>query len=334
MINNNHFYWLLIAVYSTIHSKIVIDHVSFSVQAYWIFAFFVGICFVISKYLHQDKAVITSSLEVLFWLVQSLVLLLHIQVTFTYWNILFLLLFVLIEIVRFMIGGKIFSLQQAKESYEKEISQYNELFQVVRSERHDFLKHISAVHFMLEKEGSSHAKCYLDELVEGYEETNLSIKGESGSVASVLHRVYKQAVQENIALKYDFDIPLSTLPMKEKDIVGLVGNLLSNSLEASREWQQEYQREAHITIRLSKRSGLYLLTCKNDCLPIPVSILDSLYKKFGKSTKMGKERGYGTRIILDIVKKHCGYLDYTYKEESFFVKIKIPVIKNSNDVYD
>lgn len=255
MINNNHFYWLLIAVYSTIHSKIVIDHVSFSVQVYWIFAFFVGICFVFSKYLHQDKAVITSSLEVLFWLVQSLVLLLHIQVTFTYWNILFLLLFVLIEIVRFMIGGKIFSLQQAKESYEKEISQYNELFQVVRSERHDFLKHISAVHFMLEKEGSSHAKCYLDELVEGYEETNLSIKGESGSVASVLHRVYKQAVQENIALKYDFDIPLSTLPMKEKDIVGLVGNLLSNSLEASREWQQEYQRDTILLFGYPKEVG-------------------------------------------------------------------------------
>lgn len=331
MINNKHFYWLLVAVYSTIHSKIILKYMDFSVPSYLLFFIFIAICFIFSKYSHIDNADSSSKIDTLFWLLQSLILLVNIQLFFTYWNGVFLLLFVLIEIVRYMVEKKIVHLQLEKQFYENEMKQYNELFQVIRSERHDFLKHISAVHFMLEKEGASTAKVYLDELVEGYEETNLSIKGENGAVASILHRVHKQATLENIELKYDFDVPLSTLPMKEKDIVSLVGNLLFNSLEASQEWGQKHKKKSHITIRLSKRSGLYLLTCKNDCLPIPAVILDSMFKKFGQSTKTGKERGYGTKIIHTIANKYHGYLDYTYKDETFVVKLKIPAIKNSKD---
>lgn len=331
MINNKHFYWLLVTVYSTIHSKIIVEPLELTVPSYLLFFFFAAICFVFSKYSQRNSATIPSKIEALLWLIQSLILLFHIQVVFTYWNILFFLLFVLIEVVRFMVGRKIIYLIREKESYEDEMKQYNELFQVIRSERHDFLKHISAVHFMLEEEGSSNAKSYLDDLVEGYEETNLSIKGENGAVASILHRVHKKALLDNIELKYDFDVPLSTLPMKEKDIVSLVGNLLFNSLEAGQEWGQKYKKKPSITIRLSKRSGLYLLTCKNDCLPIPAAILDSMFKKFGQSTKTGKERGYGTKIIHTIANKYHGYLDYTYKDETFTVKLKIPAIKTSKD---
>lgn len=331
MINNKHFYWLIIAVYSTIHSKIIMEHMGFAVPSYLLFILFAAICFVISVYSPINGNASPSKIEALLWFIQSLILILHIQVVFTSWSILFFLLFLLIEVARFMVGWKMIHLKQEKESYEDEIKQYNELFQVIRSERHDFLKHISAVHFMLEEEGSSNAKAYLDELVEGYEETNLSIKGENGAVASILHRVYKQAILDNLELKYDFDVPLSTLPMKEKDIVSLVGNLLFNSLEASQEWGKKHNKKPHITIRLSKRSGLYLLTCKNNCLPIPAAILDSMFKKFGQSTKAGKERGYGTKIIQTIASKYHGYLDYTYKDETFTVKLKIPAIKTSKD---
>ena len=327
MIKNTHFYWLIVAIYSTIHSKIIMEHLELTVPSYPLFLFFSTVCFVFSKYI--NSAAVPAKINALLWLIQSLVLLINIQSVFIYWNSLYLVIFLLIEVVRFMVDGRIITLKQQIEYYEDEMKQYNELFQSIRSERHDFLKHISAVHFMLEKEGSSNAKTYLDELVEGYEETNLSIKGENGAVASILHRVHKQAILGDIELKYDFDVPLSTLPMKEKDIVSLVGNLLFNSLEATQEWGQKHKKKPSITIRLSKRSGLYLLTCKNDCLPIPATILDSMFKKFGQSTKTGKERGYGTKIIQTIVNKYHGYLDYTYKEESFTVKLKIPVIKNS-----
>jgi two-component system, LytTR family, sensor histidine kinase NatK len=48
----------------------------------------------------------------------------------------------------------------------------NETFRIVRSERHDFLKHVSAIHYLLESEKNQEAKDYLDQLVDVYEETN------------------------------------------------------------------------------------------------------------------------------------------------------------------
>jgi LytT family two-component system sensor histidine kinase NatK len=68
---------------------------------------------------------------------------------------------------------------------------FNETFRPVRSERHDFLKHVSAIHYLLENKNNKEAKTYLDDLVDGYEETNLSIKGERGVVAGVLHQMYR-----------------------------------------------------------------------------------------------------------------------------------------------
>ncbi|WP_234410400.1 hypothetical protein [Caldalkalibacillus mannanilyticus] len=79
------------------------------------------------------------------------------------------------------------------QHHEEQLAAINETFRMVRSERHDFLKHVSALHFMLEDGRSIEAKKYLDALVDNYEETNFSIKGERGAVAGVLHQTYKRA---------------------------------------------------------------------------------------------------------------------------------------------
>ena len=82
-----------------------------------------------------------------------------------------------------------------------------------------------------------------------------------------------------------------------------------------------------ITLQFYKRSGLYLLTCKNSSLPIPTDILDTLFKAFGRTTKPGAEHeGLGTKIIYDVVAQYHGFLDFVYKDEEFTVKIKFPAI--------
>lgn len=218
-------------------------------------------------------------------------------------------------------------LSQENHLLKEQIAHLNDTFRIVRSERHDFLKHVSALHFMLENGNLSEAKLYLDELVDGYEETNLSIRGERGIVAGLLHQMYRRAKAAGITVVYDFDLPLSTLPLPDAELVKLAGNLLSNSIEASEEWQKERKEQAVITLQFYKRSGLFLLFCKNDSLPIPAPVLDGLFKSYGKTTKSGGHEGLGTKIIKDIVIAYNGYLDFVYKEEEFTVKIKFPAIQ-------
>ncbi len=224
-------------------------------------------------------------------------------------------------------ANKVASLARSLQQFEEQQNQINETFRIVRSERHDFLKHVSAVHFMLENKQYHEAKTYLDQLVDGYEETNLSIRGERGIVAGVLHQMYRQAQNKGIAVVYDLDLPLSTLPLSDQHIVALLGNLLSNSMDACEEWQSKHHEQALLTLQFYKRSGLYLLTCKNNSLPIPSSILDQLFHSYGNTTKGNGHEGLGTKMMKDIVEEHKGFLDFTYKKEEFLVKIKIPEIR-------
>ncbi|MBS4175103.1 GHKL domain-containing protein [Bacillus sp. FJAT-49736] len=237
------------------------------------------------------------------------------------------LVFIGMEIVREYLGKKISMLEHSVMEFEAQREHINETFRIVRSERHDFLKHVSALHFMLENEKSQEAKAYLDELVDGYKETNLSIKGERGVVAAILHQMYRRAKAVGIDIIYDLDLPLSTIPIADQDMVTLLGNLLSNSIDACEEWQKTQHKQAQLSLQMYKRSGLYILICKNNSMPIPLEILDDLFHSFGKTTKGDGHEGLGTKIILDVVQAHQGFLDFVFKEQEFTVKIKIPAIR-------
>ncbi|MGE7186751.1 sensor histidine kinase [Peribacillus sp. NPDC006672] len=235
-------------------------------------------------------------------------------------------LFIGIEWVRVNIGVKGLRLENQQKQMKEERLQVNETFRVVRSQRHDFLKHVSALQFMIEHDEVAAAKVYMNELVEGFEETNLSIKGEKGVIAGILHQMYRRAKENEVQIVYHLDVPLSSLPIKDQELVALIGNVLANAIEAAEAWQEEKGETAHVILQFYKRSGVYLLSCSNSCLPIPNSILDSLFEKYGQTMKRGEHEGIGTRIIADIVKKHQGYLDFTYKSEEFILKIKVPAI--------
>lgn len=238
-----------------------------------------------------------------------------------------ILIFIAVEYVRLTTGQHLTRVHRDLAQHEEQRAHINETFRIVRSERHDFLKHVSAVHFMLEDGKAEEAKRYLDELVENYEETNYSIRGERGVVAGVLHQMYRRGKAAGVSVVYDLDLPLSTLPIGDQKIVALLGNLLSNSLDACEEWQRERGEQAILTLQFYKRSGLYMLICKNNTLPVPVNVLDSLFATYGHTTKGGEHEGLGAKIIKDIVEDHQGFLDFVCKNEEFTLKIKVPAIR-------
>ncbi|QFG01257.1 GHKL domain-containing protein [Psychrobacillus glaciei] len=261
------------------------------------------------------------------FIVQLLLVFLNISTDSLLANITILLAYISIEVVRIVWANQIASFSKKLTYFEEQSMHFNDTFRLVRNERHDFLKHVSTIHFLLEKGEHNKAKSYLDELVGGYEETNLSIKGERGIVAGVLHQIYKKAKASGISVVYDFDIPLSALPLSDRHMVTLLGNLLSNSIDACEAWQQKTNESSLITVQFFKRSGLYIFICKNNTLPIPTNILDNLFHSYGNTTKSGDHEGLGTKMIQEIVQQHQGFLDFIFKNEEFSVKIKIPAMR-------
>jgi two-component system, LytTR family, sensor histidine kinase NatK len=317
-------YWLALGLLGFFHLDVWLGH---------IIPFYLSILIVSGMviYLYRTMLVQMASLgtewNMLLFGLQLLILFIAIVDLPKWVSFLPILLFIGLEIVRNGWAKRVTELTRSSSKHDAQLEQLNETFRVVRSERHDFLKHISAIHFMLENNKPKNAKYYLDELVESYEETNLSIKGESGVVASVLHQAYLRAKKSGIEVIYDLDLPLSTLPLSDQKIVTLIGNLLSNSLDACEEWQVQRGKPSTVILEFYKRSGLYILLCKNNSLPIPAKIVDELFHSYGKTTKGGTHEGLGTKIIKDIVEEHQGFLDFVHKDEDFEVKIKVPAIR-------
>jgi len=74
-----------------------------------------------------------------------------------------------------------------------EIQKSNGLFQTLRAERHDFIKHVSAVSYLLETNQVQQAQTYIKDYVEALNDTHSYIQGEHSHVASVIHQSKNQA---------------------------------------------------------------------------------------------------------------------------------------------
>ncbi|MGD6830786.1 sensor histidine kinase [Sutcliffiella halmapala] len=320
-------YWVLLAAFGSIHLEFLLHNPTWNMPIYLVSLPVIGVVYYIYKRRLLEISSIGTRWNLILLAMQLLLVSLYFTVELSWATFAPFLIFVGLEAIRMNGARKISDLTRSLLEYEEQRKHLNETFRVVRGERHEFLKHVSAVHFMLENGKDKEAKHYLDNLVDGYEETNLSIKGERGVVAGVLHQMYRRAQHSGISIVYDLDLPLSTLPVSDSNMVTLIGNLLSNSIDACEEWQKHHKKQAVLTLQFYKRSGLYLLVCKNNSLPIPTPVLDELYHSYGHTTKGEGHEGLGTKMVKDIVEVQQGFLDFVYRDEEFTVKIKIPAIR-------
>lgn len=217
----------------------------------------------------------------------------------------------------------LFKTSNLQMEVKKNLVEFNQSFQEIRKERHDSLKHISTISYLLENNEIDEARVYMQNLVKRYEKTNLSLKGEEGAIAAILYSNYEKACSHNIEIHYALEVPLSNLPLPHDEIVQLLGNILDNSIDASIEWQNKYKKQAMIELSFHKKSGLYLLTCSNHTVSLEKEIADQLFTREGITTKKN-HAGLGTLIIKQIIEKHNGHLDFVAEKQTFTLTCKIP----------
>lgn len=207
--------------------------------------------------------------------------------------------------------------------------QLNLAFLELRGQRHDMLKHITAMHYLLEQGKYAEAKSYMNHLAALYDATNLTIKGEHGHLAAFLFHAKLMAEEHGLELQLDLDAPLTRLPLNMTDQSTLVGNLIINSLEAAIDYTKQHhaQQTSFVRIFTSIKSGLYILEISNSTLPLDRDIVDVLFKEAGHTSKKGQHEGLGTYLIAQMTKKYHGTLDYRYLNHTFTVKIKIPFLQ-------
>ncbi|PGT82259.1 hypothetical protein COD11_15330 [Bacillus sp. AFS040349] len=195
---------------------------------------------------------------------------------------------------------------EVKEQHEvqqlsKKLEEMNEHFLTVRSQRHDFLKHVSTLEFLIEHETNHKAKEYFRLLLGEYNMVNQAIKGEESHISSILLKYKKLAEQTGTGIEYSFNVPVSSLPMKPI-------------------------HQSALAVKTEIHGGIYILEIINNAIFTGKNEIDYLFEKFGATSKGKGHQGLGTFIISNLVKSYNGRLSFQYIENTINIKIKIPLI--------
>lgn len=264
--------------------------------------------------------------------IQSIFLVNILTTAQTFTQLLSLLGIIVCEVVRLkQIPIEITKKNESKHLSDK-IEEMNRHFLTVRAQRHDFLKHVHVLDYLMKKDTNIEAQEYFKELLDNYVEVNGTIQGEEVHISSLLMKGKMTADQLGIDLIYKLDYPISLLPMNKTSQVQLISNLLENAIEAASSYKSRFDQST-VVLETEIHGGIYLLRISNHAYFEDKSHLDTLFEQFGSTAKEGDHQGLGTYIIKNLVDMHRGRLSYQYSNNELAIKIKLPMINATAELH-
>lgn len=229
----------------------------------------------------------------------------------------------LFNISLFLLLGKLeysTSLQQKNIALQHEIDQnmkstnaLQAIFNEQRALTHDFNNHITTLYMLLKAGHYEKATEYVKVLSQNLPENTRVVSTNHPILDTILNQKYTQAKLQNTSMRFTVN-DLSSFPMKDEDVVTLLGNLLDNALEACRKLPDS----SYINVKILKKEEDFLLSVENSSLPVKIS--ENNYVPTDKTEP--HLHGFGLQNIAHIMQKY-GY-EYTlfYHDARFhFVSI-------------
>lgn len=200
-----------------------------------------------------------------------------------------------------------------RQSYDAQAEYIKE----IRSLKHDMQAHMIVLQYYLEDGKYEKAKSYLREM-QSYQEKRKRPQIDTGNniVNAVIMERWRQS-DADIKVICLGEIPMD-VHISEYDLCTIFSNLFSNALEAC---EKLVQREKEINIEIKKSDDRWNITIEN---PVEWVVDISLLGK--GSDKEDKERhGFGISNVLQAVEKNEGSIKFSATEDSFMVKISLPI---------
>lgn len=175
---------------------------------------------------------------------------------------------------------------------DKKFSEISEL-------RHDIQNQLQAVKQLINSEKNINAKNVIDQ----FQDHLLSTRSERFCSNPIINAVLSVKMKEIKRLGIQAEIELNgceNLPFEEYDICSFFSNLLDNSIEALKKFENSQERI--IMIKSEIKDNYYMLTVKNNCK----YDLNLEKEQFPKTSKEEPFHGYGLKIIDSITAKYNG----------------------------
>lgn len=207
----------------------------------------------------------------------------------------------------------------------RQMESMQDLYLAVRSQRHDFLNHVTSLYGLLKTDDFATAQKYMETLYEEVKQSHTLMNLGLPALSGLLHTKGSIAWQRGIDFKIDIDQEFSTILLSSVDLTGVIGNLLDNALEAT-PLEGASQNRIKVELIYNKREQNYTIRVSNTTPRPSQEIIDKLLRQ-GFSTKdRAKHSGIGLSTIAHITQKHDGQIliEYNAEESLFIVQVHIP----------
>lgn len=187
----------------------------------------------------------------------------------------------------------------------------NQAVEQSREQRHDFLRHISMISYMVEQKKEQQVSEYLEEIQGNMARKQQYVDTGNFVLDGILNYKIQEAVMAGIRIESDVKVP-EELELSIYDMNIILTNLLDNSIEAVKGVRE-------------KRIGIYIVYNKNRLqIKIDNVFEGERIKEKGHyvTTKADREgHGYGLKNVEKIVKKYDGIFEIREAGDRFTVEI-------------
>lgn len=189
----------------------------------------------------------------------------------------------------------------------------------IKSQKHDFNSHLSTLQYLTYSKQYDELVKYLSTLLEDYDAINQTMITSIPELSAILFKYEKKSKILNVQFFLELKTAIETFPISLYDLNRLLGNLLSNAIEAA---QYSEKRTVHFTIQ--KEANFVVFVVKNS------GIIDDEIKKsmflLNQTTKKEKNNhGYGLHIVNEIVKNARGQINFVVDSTNTICTVRLPL---------
>ncbi len=219
-----------------------------------------------------------------------------------------------LSIFRYFVDRRIHSYQL--ELMEKHCDEVHNIYQQMRTMRHDYNNHLQVMQAYLELGDYDKLSAYIAHLTQQSKEIDKVIKTGNVMLDAIFNSKLSIARTKNIEINTKILLP-PKLSVSDYDLCTILGNLLDNAIEACAAQSEGQTRFLRVYIGLLKKQ-LYI--CVTNSYETKIQKKNDTFR----STK-APDRGFGLMSVDSIVKRCGGYVNRKYDESIFVTEVLLPV---------
>lgn len=197
-------------------------------------------------------------------------------------------------------------LEKQMEGTRLHMEEMGEMYEKMRSMRHEMGNHIAVLGALIENGDKEEALNYVGKWKESFEETGTSVKTGNAVTDIVLSQFQLRFDKAGIPFESGFVYP-ANLDIDPFDLSIVLSDALQNAFEAS-----EVNEKAKVSIKTVVRSRTFLINIKNRIVPGYVWEFED---DIPVSTKKEDGHGYGLKNIRSIAQKYNGDIEIHQEKE-------------------